>query len=191
MSRKVLKGALLGGLVLWLWSVVYWAISGIPVMGMSQFKDEAAVERVLRENAHGQGFYAIPTAYLPKGADPATFGAARMEKIAGDFFFAGTVWVGGVGPFGLQVGRSILGNVGAAGLATFLLLQTAGLSFVGRVAFVKALAFFAWVVGVYPMMVWWGQPSGFVLLQLLDFMVGWGLAGSVLAWLVGDRGAEA
>lgn len=189
MSGKVVKGALLGGLVLWFWSTVYWAISGIPVKGMSEFKDQAAVERVLRENAQGPGYYAIPTAYVPEGADPATFGAARMARIADEFFFAGAVRVGGVGPFGQQIGRSLLGNVAAAGLATYLLLQTAGLAFVGRVAYVKLMAFFAWLVGVYPMMVWWGHPTGFVLLQLLDFMIGWGLAGAALAWLVGDRPA--
>lgn len=188
MGKTILKGALAGGLVLWVWSTFYWAISAIPVQGMKAFKDEAAVERVLREQAQGPGYYAIPTPFLPEGADVAEFGKERMTKISDDFFFAGAVRVGGLGSFPGQIGRSVLGNVVSAGIATALLLQTSGLSFFGRVAFVEGLALFAWVVGKVPWIIWWGTPLGFAVFTLLDFVVGWGLAGAALAWLVGDEG---
>lgn len=191
MASKVLKGALLGGLVLWFWSFVYWALSGIPIQGMTAFKDPAAVERVLRENAPTPGYYAIPNPVPPAGADPATFAETRMKKVSEDFFFAGSVTVGGLGSIGSQMGRSIAGNLLAAGVATALLLHTVGLGFLGRLLFVEALAVLAWTVGVWPMAVWWGQPCGFVLLQLLDFLIGWGLAGAALAWLVGEATPEA
>ncbi len=188
MAGKVVKGALCGGLVLWLWSFVYWAVSGIPIKGLTEFKDEGAVERVLKENAPTPGYYVIPTAYTPKGLDPGTFAEARMKKISSEFFFAGSVHVGGLGSLGGQMLRSIAGNLVSAGIATLLLLQTAGLGFRGRVLFVEGLALISWTVAAWPMSVWWGMPCGFVLLQLLDFLVGWGLAGMVLARVVGDSG---
>ena len=94
-----------------------------------------------------------------------------------------------MGPISGQILHSILGNLLSAGLATALLLQTAGLGFAGRWLFVEGLALSAWLVGVYPMAVWWGTACGFVGYQLLDFAIGWGMAGLVLSWLVGDRQA--
>ncbi len=191
MTKKLITGALLGGFILWLWGFLYWAISGIPVNGMSEFKDEAAVERVLRENAQGPGFYALPSAWVPDGTDPQAWGEKRMQHIADRFFFSGSVNVGGLGPMGNQMVRSILGNVLAALLMMWLLLQAADSSFGRRVLFVVGAALLAWLVGVYPNAVWWGHPSSFVFYQLIDFVIGWTLAGLALAWLVGDRRAAA
>ena len=188
MAKALLGGAVIGGLVFWLWSFLYWAISGVPVNGMLEFKNEAAVERVLRENARGTGYYALPSAWVPDGSEPQAWADKRMRKIAGNFFFAGSVNVGGLGPMSSQMLRSVVGNVLSAGLMTWLLLQTVRLSFTQRVLFIVAAAVLAWLIGVYPDAVWWGHSMAFVFYQLLDVVVGWFLAGAAIAWWVGDRG---
>lgn len=185
--KKIVQGALLGGLILWFWSFVYWAISGVPLKGMRGFKDPAAVEAVMRANAPEPGFYVLPAAYVPEGPDAAAQTEARMKKIADDFFMAGAVRVGGLGGMGGQMGGSIAGNIASAGLVTWMLLQTAGLGFAGRALFVLVAGVLGWFVGAYPSMIWWGQPGAFGLVRLLDTVVGWGLAGLALSWLVGER----
>lgn len=187
---KVIQGALLGGVVLWIWSTIFWAFSGIPVLGMMSFEDEAAVEKVLRENASDPGFYVLPAAYVPDGPSQSAMIENRMQKIATGFFFAGAVRTGGLGAFGGQIGASILGNIGSAGLATWLLLQLAPMAFHRRVFFIQICAMFAWVVAFYPDTIWWGVPRQFALMQLFDVLVGWSFAGVALAWLVGDEARE-
>ncbi|MBI3893869.1 MAG: hypothetical protein HY303_20305 [Candidatus Wallbacteria bacterium] len=42
---------------------------------------------------------------------------------------------------------------------------------------------FAGLVCQYPYIVWWGNPVSYLLRQLFDLLVGWTLAGLVLAKL--------
>lgn len=187
---KVVKGALAAGVVLWIWSVVYWVFSGVPVKGMTEFKDAAAVEAVLKANTKGPGFYVIPSAWVPDDVeDQNKWMEERGAKIASGFFSAGAVAPRGVGGFGGQIGRSVLGNFVSAALVSWLLLQTAGLGFGGRVLFVQVCALSAWVIASWPLHVWWGYPTGFTLLLLVDYMVGWTLAGLVLAKLLAPEPA--
>ena len=60
MKKSVLPAAIVGGIILFLisiisWKTVYWG--GVVV---KNFKDEQAVERVMRENAHESGVYVMP-----------------------------------------------------------------------------------------------------------------------------------
>jgi len=185
---KVIKGALLGGLILWVWSFLFWGLSGIPAKKIRGFRDPAAVEAVLRANAPEPGYYALPQAHVPADVeDQQAWIEGRMKKISEDFFASGAVRVGGLGSMGAQMGGSVLGNVLSAGIMTWVLLQLAGAAYWTRFRVVLVGAIFAWLVGVWPEVVWWGHPLEFSGMKLFDFLVGWSLAGAALAWLTGEE----
>ncbi len=183
--KKIIAGGLAGGLVLFIWSSIYWAASGIPIAPMKVFKDEAAVEAVLRNNSSGPGYYVLPTPHVDAGGDAeaAERATKRMEKVATNFFFAGAVQPGGIGSLGGQLGMSFLGNVMAAALATCLLCMARLESYWMRVMFTMGLGFLSGLMCRFPDLVWWGFPADYVARQFFDLLVGSTLAGLVLAWI--------
>ena len=188
--KTIVKGALAGGVVLWLWSFFYWAVSGVPIGPVKTFRDEAKVWAVLKEQAPEPGYYALPTPHMPKevqGDGQTRWVEARMAKVAKGPFVAASVHPGGLGSMGSQVGRALTGYVVAAGVATLLVMQTVALGFLRRALFVFSLGLLAWLVSTWPMVVWWGLPLEFAGVILGEFVVGWGVAGLVISGVVGDR----
>lgn len=187
--KKVILGALVGGFVYFAWSGFYWVASGIPVLHARTFTDEAAVEKVLTEQAkEGPGYYILPTPRMPAGTTgdaAAKFGEARMNKVATGFFFAGAIRPGGLGSLGVQLGCSFAWNVVTALFFTLLALKAGGDSFGGRFQ-VVLLAIAAGTTGIYVMQhVWWGVAPPWICYLMLDWMVGWSLAGLAIAKLTG------
>jgi hypothetical protein len=180
MAKKILIGALAGGFVLFVWSSIWWAMSGIPVAAIKTFKDEAAVEKALRDNAPEPGYYVLPTPNVP--GDQAE---KRMEKVTKGPFVAATVNVNGLGPIGPQLGMSFTGNAVCAALVTWMLLMTS-LSFGGRVLFCIVAGLFAGMCCLWPQIVWWGYPGRYIALAILDQVIAWTLAGFVLALITRD-----
>lgn len=188
--KVLVKGSLAGGLVLWLWSFFYWAISGVPIAPVKSFRDEAKVLAVLKAEAPEPGYYALPTPHVPEGVEgeaQTEWVDQRMTKVASGAFVAATVRPEGLGSIGSQVGRALVGYVLAAGVATLLVMQTVALGFLQRAAFVFALGLLPWVVSTWPMVVWWGLPLEFALVILGELVVGWAVAGLVISGVVGDR----
>lgn len=187
--KRILISAIAGGIVLFLWGFVYWVVTGIPLRGMTDFKDEAAVERVLRENAPTPGYYVLPTAHTPVGLTESQHGEQRVAKISTNFFAACSVRVGGIGSLGCQLAASFGGNVVSAALMALLLLQIPGLTYRGKVTFTVGTALFASLTGVAPQSIWFGAPCNWFLINTFDLLVGWTLAGLVLARTTADARA--
>ena len=178
MTKTIAVGAVLGGIVLFVWSAISWMALPWHNMTFASFADEEAVTAVLFENASGPGVYLLPNPHA-EGRNPSEEEMAAMMKQP---FLYGSVQPGGAPPMGRAMGFSFLGNVLAAGLMTWLLLQTKGKTFVQKVKFVKLTALFAALVAVLPNWIWWGYPAAFIAVTFLDLMIGWGLAGAAIAW---------
>ena len=88
---------------------------------------------------------------------------------------------------GLPMLMSFILNCLLATLATWLLLQTFGLSFLGRVAFVAAvgLSGSGWLV--FANWNWWGFPTTYLIVNLVDLGIAWSLVGLGLARFVVKR----
>lgn len=167
MAKSLLKGALLGGLVVFLWSAISWMLLPWHGKTMNGFKDEAKVAEVILANTDKSGVYFMPAkdeSQMAKG--PIVFGAVRREGMTGM-----TV------PMIISFGIDILG----AGLITWLLLQTSGRSLMGKVGFVVIFALAAGIVCLLPEWNWWGYSLGYTAVAVIDLIVGWFLAGLVIA----------
>jgi hypothetical protein len=74
-----------------------------------------------------------------------------------------------------------------AGLVAALLLSFTCLGFTGRLLFVMTMGIFSWVTSSIPWWNWYGFPGDFVLGAGLYMLVGWFLAGLVLAAQGGSK----
>jgi hypothetical protein len=92
-----------------------------------------------------------------------------------------SVSLGGTRDMGQAMLLTVMSNILAAALATWLLLQTASLSYWCRVGFVVVVALTTGVVAHVPYWTWWKFSTSFTLVEFADLLVGWGLAGLVIA----------
>jgi hypothetical protein len=174
MIRPAAKGALAGGLVLFVWGIVYWMALPWHEGVFRQFQDEDAVASVLTQNAPQPGIYVYPG-----GQDE-----EAMEKRArGPFAFvvfrpAGMASM--VRPLMTQLGIQIL----AAFLISLLLARVGDTSYWGRVGFVVLLLLTAGVLCHLPNWNWWHFSTGYILTVFVDLLAGGFLAALVMARII-------
>jgi hypothetical protein len=183
----------LGGLVAFVWSAFSWMLLPWHNSSMRSFADEAAVAQVLLEQAPSGGMFMLPG--LPAGydrmsdAEKQALGEAMMKKKSEGPYFHGVVWRGVREDMGRQMGVGLLFNVLAALLVTMLVMKTGGMSWAGRVMFIVTAALAVCLIAVVPNWIWWHHPSGFVMVTMADLLIGWTLAGMVIAKVAAPKAA--
>jgi hypothetical protein len=191
MTKKVIVGGILGGLVMFLWSAFSWMVLPWHQLTMAKFTDELAVAEVIAANAPYSGIYLLPNVQRldaqgrkPPREEPRADALARMQ--AGPFLFA-SVARDGTDPTNPWLFlRSLIIQVVAATLITVLLVQTRGLRFWCRVGFVETTGVLIAVLATLPLWNWWQFPLRYTLVNFADFIIGVTLAGFVIAKVVGD-----
>ena len=193
---RILLGGVLGAVVLFVWGFLYWAVLSGMLLPYNHMTDEGAVMDVLRENLPETGVYWFP---MPQHDPDAT----KEEKKA-----ATEAWMEKhqEGPFGTVIyhteGHKAMApstlvkgfviNFVSALLASILLCCACGRTgYAGRVAFVLGLGLF---IAVSVHLIAWNfmdNPMGFTLLKIGDSVVGWLLAGLVIAAVVKPRAQTA
>lgn len=98
----------------------------------------------------------------------------------GPMMFA-AIRLGPMRPLPLLMGLQFLIQLVSALIATFLLTRTAGLSYGQRVMFVTLCGVLIFVGGKLDEWVWWGFSTAFTLIEFVAIVVGWILAGLVIA----------
>ena len=199
MCKKVIIGALLGGVVLLLWQFAVRELLGIYDDAFVKLKDPAAVEAVLKENLPeenltGSGMIKIP---LPEPGDTDDE-AKAMEKLTTGFSLFGAVNLAGVNSFGTALGIQFALNVLASALLMFVLLAANPPTLGSRLALVLCFAVFAVLTELIPNWNWGGSSLAYIGRQIGEQIVGWALVGLVLAKVMdkcraccGSDGADA
>ncbi len=185
LSSSLISGAFLGGAVAFAWTTVSWLVLPWHAGALLAFRDEAAVARVVAANAPEAGVYFLPNPPpAPPGAAPAAAEAARDAALAR--MERGPVLFTAVRPHGAgsvtraMVTDAVIEILGAL-LFTWLLLQTAGLSYWRRVAFVTTAALAVAVVAALPDWNWLGFSARYTAVVATDMVIAWFFAGLVIA----------
>lgn len=192
MRTSLALGGLLGGLVLFLWGAVSWMVLPWHLMTLEKFTDEAAVAGILTLTAPRAGVYILPNPHKHEpGLTPEQRKLAEEEghrrMMQGPFMFA-SVSLSGARDLKSALVTSLLGSTLAALLATWLLLKTSGLSYLGRAGFLVLVALTAAVIDYLPNWTWWTFSTSYTAVAFADLLIGWLLAGLVMAKVVGkDR----
>ncbi len=191
MLKSLVLGSLLGGLVLFIWGAVSWMVLPWHMATLKKFKDEGAVAQVFVANAPESGEYILPNAHqhesgLPDAQRKAAEESAMTRMMQGPFMFS-SISLRGTKNMGTSMGIGMANQILAALLATGLLLKTAGLTFGGRVGFVMTLGLLAGVVINLQHWNWWQFSTAYTAVAFGDLLIGWFLAGLVIAKVVPAR----
>ncbi len=182
--RSLLLGTILGGLTAFLWSTTSWELLGWHEASVHAFPNEAEVVAAMTAKPLESGVYLLPSAPKADGLTDEQFKtlqAAATEKFQrGPIVFA-AVRSGGFGSFSKAIAIQLLSLMAAAGLLTWLLLQTSGMSYRRRVLFLAVAGLTASVIVDLPNWNWWGFSGAYTAVNLVDFTLTWLLAGLVIA----------
>ncbi len=195
MTRRLVVGSILGGIVLFVWSAIAWMLIPWPGEPLHSFANEDAVAQVITANAPGSGNYLLPNE--PKrtaGMSDEQYKAAKLvamdKMIVGPMIFM-AVRLEPMGSMGKLMVVDFLSRIVLALIATFLLMQTSGLSYAGRVAFVTAIGVTIFLGGSFEQWNWFSFSNAYLLMEFGGTVIGWILAALVIAKVVTGKPARA
>jgi hypothetical protein len=190
MMKSLLLGTILGGLTAFIWSSISWAVLTWHEKPTLVFQNEGDVAAVIASHSTQSGIYILPGAASTEGTSADQKKAAetaRMSKMQkGPLVFA-AIRRDGFPSYTRGLIIQLLSIFAGAFLLTWMLLQTSGLSYVGRVIFLAVAGLAASVIVDLPNWNWWGFSGTYTLVNLVDFTLTWMFAGFVIAKVAKPR----
>jgi hypothetical protein len=181
--KVLIKGALIGGLIAFIWTNISWMVLPWHQITISTLPNEAPVAEALKNNVSENGLYILPWTTDKSGEAMAEFD----QKIKNGPYAYMVVHPDGLEMnMGKMMFLGLLTNILVAFMLTYLLTKTKGLSFIQKVGFIKLAAVGGGLVVVVPNIIWWHFPLGYSLLTIVDIAIAWGLAGLAIGKIVKD-----
>ena len=181
--KVLIKGALIGGLVAFIWTNISWIALPWHQMTISTFPDEASIAESLQNNVKEEGLYILPWTN-EKSMEVMN---EYDQKVRNGPFAYMVVY-----PHGFNLNRpkmTILGllySMLIALILTYLLTKTKDLSYIQKVGFIKLAAIAGALVVVVPDLIWWQFPVSYGVVTIIDTAITWGLAGLAIGKIVKD-----
>jgi hypothetical protein len=183
---RILIAAIFGGIVMFLWGAVAHMALGLGNPGIHQPAHEDAVLSSLHE-----GLGPTPAVYILPSFDPKQWSdkaarAAYAQKSASSPY----AWVVYLpqGDDMTNMSRQLPRQWASDTLASLALAFVMGLAAFGfgkRLGIAVAAAVFAWLSTLVPYWNWYRFPDALIWAALLEQLIGWLLAGAVMAWWIG------
>ena len=182
--KRMLIGGLVGGLAVYIWSFISHMVLPIGSAGISIIQqNEDVVLETMKTNISEPGLYFIP------GIDPNTDMSSEAYKTWEEKYKTGPRGLLLFNPEGadpMSIGQlltELLTNLIAGIIAAFLLFSLIG-SYWIRVYTVTLLGLFSWISISASYWNWYGFPGSFIVAEGIDQVIGWFLAGIVMAKIV-------
>ncbi len=173
MSRKLLLGAVLAGLVVFLWSGISHMLLPWWNTTLKGFSNEEAIGAAIVQGGNEDGIYLLPR-YEPGDE------AGEQRMAAGPVTF---VALTGGGRDPSSAGSLILQlifDIIIALLMARLFICVGPQAFSVRLRMVVVIAVIAGLMAHLPNWAWFGFAGVFTFLSMLDLIIGWTLGGLVL-----------
>jgi hypothetical protein len=169
-----IKGGILAGIILFIWSAISWMFIPWHNATLNGFNNEKAVSEIIVSNAPKSGIYVIPSPKMEMNQTepnlkPYVFISVNQEGISSSM----------VKPMVL----SLIAEIIAAILVGWMLSKTTNLSYMRRVGFVLLFAIAASIITHGSYWTWFTFDTQYTLVGFGDMIIGWFLAGLVLAKL--------
>lgn len=153
-------------------------------MGLSMLNDkETAVLAALNENVQQPGLYFFPGMDMSQHMTKEAEAAWTAKYKAGPSGLLLVQPKGGDPMMASQLVISFISNLLCALLAAFILASTVG-SCARRVAIVASLGLFSWLAISIEQWDWYEFPFNFVALDAINQVIGWTLAGLLMAKMI-------
>lgn len=178
--KRILVAGVLGGIVLYLWGWISWAVLPWHNSTMPDLPNEDAVMEVMKNSITQTGVYQFPG--MMKANEP-----AWMEKFQRGP--SGTLFYTAEGRNPMAASTFVVGFILAlieALLAAWLLSCATGWqsSYGRRVGFMALLGILGALVSHISAWNWMFFPAGYSHVMALDLVIGSTLAGLVIAWRI-------
>ncbi|QEG38275.1 hypothetical protein [Roseimaritima ulvae] len=185
MKRIVLAG-LAGAVVYFVWQMLTWMLLPIHGPTVGPLPDEAPVRDLLVEQKVETGVYIVPYGSEEAMMDPES---EYMKRHTDGPIFSIYYQQHGAQPMAMSVlAIGFLTDFLAASIVATLLCCAVGgcccKSYLQRVGFVTAFGFFLALTGHVSYFNWMHFPADYTAMFVLDVIVGWLLAGLVIAAII-------
>jgi hypothetical protein len=173
--KKLLIGALVGGILLFFWQFLSWSVLGVHTSMQSYTPNQAEVLKYLDENLE-EGFYYLPTA-------PASAPAEEHQKLMEDSI--GKPWAQVY--MHKKMEFSMGGNLGrgfavafiAVLLLSWVLMKNGKTSLIDTLLSCLAIGIMSYLTTSYAVGIWYETKT---MGDLIDAIAGWGIVGLWLGW---------
>jgi hypothetical protein len=185
MGRRVMA-AIAGGIVVFVWSALSHMALPLGTAGIQSIPNEERVAQAIRGTITEGGLYFFP------GFDGSHKRTPEEERSWTERYRRGpsgilVVQPGGRDPMSpQQLVVELIADILAAGVAAFVLGGLGG-SFVARAGAVGLLGVFEWLDINVSFWNWYKFPTAYTVAALIEQVVGWTLAGLVMALILRGR----
>ncbi len=182
--KKNLLAAILGAVIFFIWSAVVHMNPVTGMMGLSMLNEkENAVLASLNQNVPQPGLYFFPGMDMSKHMTKEEEDAWTAKYKAGPSGLLLIEPKGGDPMMASQLVISFLIDLLCALVAAFILASTIG-SFLRRIMIVTSLGLFSWLAISLQQWDWYHFPLDFVAVDAINQVVGWTLAGLLMAIMI-------
>jgi hypothetical protein len=167
--KRILLAGILGGLVLFIWSAISWMVLLWHNKTLHAFKDDAFVSTVLKANVYKSGVYLLPSNYNEADEYPLIFASVSLD---------------GMRSMKVSMLISFLIQTAAALLLAYLLSKTSISAYKSKINFIMTFALAVSILTYLPLWNWWGFEINYVIVSMIDMLIGFMLAGFAIAFFV-------
>ncbi len=187
---KVLIAAILGGVIFFAWNSVSWMVLPWHQQTINHFDNDQAIMEVLSANANAEkgGIYLLPKMEHKTKAsavDEMLAESADSQVSQEPFAFISYKPQGSGRSMEDSMKFALINSILASIFIVILLSGTSDLSYMARVFYVVMIGFVGALLGHVPNWIWWGFDGGYTLVMVADTLVGWFLAGLIIAAFIG------
>ncbi len=176
MFRFSPKGALAGGITVFLWGLFSWLV--LPWHQFSDLKNELELSGAVNSSVVERGVYILPN--MPSIMDKDSLNNYQERKFKGP---TGILFISphGATNFTLSMFLFLGGIFFFAVLFSCLINLTSDLSVLQKASFASFVAMTGGAVAFVPFWIWWQFPTLWTLIQIVDLGIGWFLGGLAIA----------
>src|SRR5713226_7637112 len=172
MTRRVLLGALLGGIAIFIAGAITHVLVPISDIGLKPMPNELTLIDILHTTLPGPGVYIYPGM---EGVNMNDTSAVKAYEERVKQLPHGLVVIGGpagsVSPSPQKLGVQFLGDLLAASVAAVLLALAPIATYWRRLLFVTLLGLFAGFLINFPYWNWYGFSTAFLVSDMLDHLL--------------------
>lgn len=166
---RLILSAILGGAILFIWTALSWMALPLHKSTINNFNNPDVVANTIQANVQQSGIYVLMSTLEQEAKGPLVFAS---------------VYKGGMQTMLPNMIIEFVTLVIAAFLVSWMLSLTRGLHYFSRVGFVLLFAIAAWLVTDVPNWNWFHFSVNYTLVAIIDLLIGWFLAGLVIAALI-------
>lgn len=181
---KLLRGAIVGGILLFTWSVVSWVVLNWHFDSIKALPDQDGAMAWIASSVQEPGVYLMPMNFSALSID-----ALTPEQLSAPLNSNSPAMFAAVAPSGsgMSVINAVLlalaAHVVAAFFVTAIILINTASGFWSRFSQVLLFAIAASVTIHVPHFIWFNFPLTYTLIAMIDSLIGWLFAGIVIAYI--------